>query len=63
MELAEVAGKALFELEPDNAANYVLLARIYASAGRHVEAQRIRRQMNERGVKTAPGSSWVVFQN
>jgi len=63
VELAEVAGKALFELEPDNAANYVLLARIYASAGRHVEAQRIRRQMNERGVKTAPGSSWVVFQN
>ncbi|RVW23795.1 putative pentatricopeptide repeat-containing protein [Vitis vinifera] len=60
VELAEIAGRALFELEPDNAANYVLLARIYASVGRHEEAQRMRREMNEMGVKAAPGSSWVV---
>ncbi|CBI17285.3 hypothetical protein VitviT2T_007055 [Vitis vinifera] len=62
VELAEIAGRALFELEPDNAANYVLLARIYASVGRHEEAQRMRREMNEMGVKAAPGSSWVVYQ-
>ncbi|KAL6342676.1 hypothetical protein AAG906_013082 [Vitis piasezkii] len=60
VELAEIAGRALFELEPDNAANYVLLARIYASVGRHEEAQRMRREMNEMGVKAAPGSSWVM---
>lgn len=60
VELAEIAGRALFEIEPDNPANYVLLARIYASVGRHEEAQRMRREMTERGVKVAPGSSWVV---
>ncbi|KAK9285700.1 hypothetical protein L1049_024899 [Liquidambar formosana] len=63
VELAEIAGQALFEIEPDNAANYVLLARIYASVGRHEEAQRMRTEMNERGVKAAPGSSWVVYQD
>ncbi|XP_057509761.1 putative pentatricopeptide repeat-containing protein At1g03510 [Actinidia eriantha] len=63
VELAEIAGRALLEIEPKNPANYVLLARIYASAGRHEEAQRMRREMNERGVKAAPGSSWVIYQN
>lgn len=59
VELAETAGRALFDVEPDNAANYVLLARIYASAGRYKEALKLRREMKERQVKTAPGCSWV----
>lgn len=63
MELAEIAGRALFELEPNNAANYVLMSRIYATAGRHDEAQGMRREMEERGVKAAPGSSWVINQD
>ncbi|XP_050222973.1 putative pentatricopeptide repeat-containing protein At1g03510 [Mercurialis annua] len=60
VELAEIAGRALFEIEPHNPANYVLLARIYASMGRYEEAERTRREMKEMGVKVAPGSSWVV---
>ncbi|KDP31093.1 hypothetical protein JCGZ_11469 [Jatropha curcas] len=60
VELAEIAGRALFEIEPDNPANYVLLARIYASMGRHGEAERMRREMKEKGVKVAPGGSWVT---
>lgn len=63
VELAEIAGRALFEIEPSNAANYVLLARIYASVGRYEEAQRMRVEMKERRVKVAPGSSWVVNQD
>ncbi|XAR64562.1 hypothetical protein NMG60_11008293 [Bertholletia excelsa] len=63
VELGEVAGRALFEIEPLNAAHYVLLAKIYASAGRHEEAQKMRREMDERGVKVAPGSSWFICQN
>lgn len=59
VDLAEVAGRALFEIEPNNAANYVLLARIYATAGRYEEANNLRIEMNERRVKIAPGSSWV----
>uniref|UniRef100_A0A7N0T8C6 Pentatricopeptide repeat-containing protein n=1 Tax=Kalanchoe fedtschenkoi TaxID=63787 RepID=A0A7N0T8C6_KALFE len=63
VELAEIAAKALFDVEPDNAANYVLLGKIYSSLGRHDEAQRLRREMIERGVKSAPGSSWVMHQD
>jgi pentatricopeptide repeat protein len=63
LELAEIAGKALSEIEPDNPANYVLLAKIYASQGRHEEAERMRSEMKERGVQAAPGSSWVVYQD
>ncbi|KAJ7981399.1 putative Pentatricopeptide repeat-containing protein [Quillaja saponaria] len=61
VELAEIAAKALSEIEPDNPANYVLLARIYASLGRHDEAQKMRKEMKERGVKATGGSSWVVY--
>ncbi|XP_047328259.1 putative pentatricopeptide repeat-containing protein At1g03510 [Impatiens glandulifera] len=60
VEIAEIAGKALMEIEPDNAANFVLLGRIYASAGRYEEADRIRREMMEKGVKAAPGGSWIM---
>ncbi|XP_058757568.1 putative pentatricopeptide repeat-containing protein At1g03510 [Vicia villosa] len=59
--LAEIAARALAEIEPDNAANYVLLAKIYASVGRQEEADRMIRGMKEKGVKTTGGSSWVVY--
>ncbi|XP_038713136.1 putative pentatricopeptide repeat-containing protein At1g03510 [Tripterygium wilfordii] len=62
VELAEIAARALYDIEPDNPANFVLLARIYANVGRHEEAQKMRREMKERGVKAAPGSSWVMYQ-
>lgn len=60
VELAEIAGRALSEVEPDNAANYVLLAKIYSSVGKHDEAARMRKEMSDRGVKAAIGSSWFV---
>ncbi|XP_030462349.1 putative pentatricopeptide repeat-containing protein At1g03510 [Syzygium oleosum] len=60
VELGEIAGKALSEVEPSNCANYVLLARIYSSMGRHEEAQRVRTEMKENGVTADSGSSWVV---
>ncbi|XP_077211096.1 tetratricopeptide repeat (TPR)-like superfamily protein [Tasmannia lanceolata] len=62
VELAEIAGRVLFEIEPDNAGNFVLLSSIYASAGRFEEAERVRREMIDRGVKRMPGSSWVISQ-
>ncbi|XP_059301382.1 putative pentatricopeptide repeat-containing protein At1g03510 [Lycium ferocissimum] len=63
VELAEIAGRALFEVEPENPANFVILARIYASNGQFEEAERLRREMIKRGMKSAPGSSWVVHQD
>ncbi|KAK9135430.1 hypothetical protein Syun_014760 [Stephania yunnanensis] len=60
VELAEIAGRVLFELELENAANYVLLASIYAGAGKFEEAEEVRKDMNEKGLKASPGSSWVM---
>lgn len=60
VRLAEIAGRVLFEIEPDNAGNYVLLASVYSKAGKFEEAERVRREMVERGVKRSPGGSWVI---
>lgn len=60
VRLAEIAGRVLFELEPENAGNYVLLASVYSRAGKFEEAERVRREMVERGLKRNPGGSWVI---
>ncbi|XP_072958427.1 putative pentatricopeptide repeat-containing protein At1g03510 [Typha angustifolia] len=60
--LAEIAGGVLFKIEPENAGNYVLLASIYSSVGKYEEAERVRREMEERGVMRLPGASWVISQ-
>lgn len=61
VELAEIAGKALSEIDPDNPSN-LLLTKIYADQGRYEEALRIRREMKEKGVKATAGRSWVVYK-
>ncbi|ONK56801.1 uncharacterized protein A4U43_C10F13130 [Asparagus officinalis] len=58
LEIAErIAGK-LFELEPGNTGNYILLSSIYASKDRWEDAARVRRVMKERCSQKSPGSSW-----
>ncbi|KAH6776976.1 Tetratricopeptide repeat superfamily protein [Perilla frutescens var. frutescens] len=59
VEVAEYAAKALFELEPDNPGNYVVLSNIYAGAGRWDEVARIRTYLNDRGLKKVPGSTSI----
>lgn len=63
VELAEIAGSVLFEIEPDNAGNFVLLSSIYASAGKFEKAEQVRKEMEKKGVKRMPGSSWVISQS
>ncbi|XP_064960451.1 putative pentatricopeptide repeat-containing protein At1g03510 [Musa acuminata AAA Group] len=60
VRLAEIAAKVLFEIEPENAGNFVLLASIYAGAGKFEEAERVKMVMEGRGVSLNPGGSWVV---
>ncbi|XP_077231841.1 pentatricopeptide repeat (PPR) superfamily protein [Tasmannia lanceolata] len=61
VEIAELAAYKLFELEPENSGNYVLLSNIYASAGRWEDVERVRKAMRERGVKKTTGYSWIEF--
>ncbi|KAJ1280312.1 hypothetical protein BS78_04G222000 [Paspalum vaginatum] len=59
VEFGEIAAKHLFQLEPDNTGNYVLLGKVYATADRWGDVQDLRRMMEERGLHKDPGSSVV----
>ncbi|XP_023000646.1 pentatricopeptide repeat-containing protein At3g49710-like [Cucurbita maxima] len=59
MELAAKAANHLLQLEPSNAAPYVMLANIYADNGRWEDVGSVRKLMRDRGVKKKPGCSWI----
>eukprot|EP01018_Ginkgo_biloba_P008749 Gb_09147 [translate_table: standard] len=63
IELGEHAAKQLFELEPENAAYYVMLSNIYALGGRWNDVMKTRTKMKERGLKKSPGCSWIEINN
>ncbi|KAF8393558.1 hypothetical protein HHK36_021802 [Tetracentron sinense] len=59
VELGEIAAGHLFEIEPENTGNYVLLANIYKSMHRWDDAERVRKMLSERGMRKSPGYSWI----
>eukprot|EP01018_Ginkgo_biloba_P002567 Gb_33719 [translate_table: standard] len=63
IELGKRAAECLFKLEPENPATYVTLANIYAAAGRWEDVARVRKMMEDRGVKKKPGRSWIEVKD
>ncbi|KAL4198346.1 hypothetical protein AMTRI_Chr03g139770 [Amborella trichopoda] len=63
IEMAIWASTKLFELEPDNAGNYVLLSNIYAATGHWNIVKMLRLMIRYRGLKKDPGSSWICLRN
>ncbi|XP_021289183.1 putative pentatricopeptide repeat-containing protein At5g37570 [Herrania umbratica] len=61
VELGEMVAARLFDLEPLNAGNYVLLSNIYAAAEQWLNVSLVRNKMKERGVRKIPGCSWIYF--
>ncbi|KAI3903542.1 hypothetical protein MKW98_032196 [Papaver atlanticum] len=59
VEIAEVASKHLFKLDPQNSGYYILMANVHADAGQWASALKVRELMKERGVKKLPGCSWI----
>ncbi|MBA0814072.1 hypothetical protein Gohar_019919 [Gossypium harknessii] len=57
--LGEIASSHLFEIEPENAGNYVLLANIYASLNKWEDAEKLKKMISEKGKRKSPGCSWV----
>ncbi|EYU37582.1 hypothetical protein MIMGU_mgv1a024354mg, partial [Erythranthe guttata] len=55
VDLGEVVASRLFELEPHNAGNYVLLSNIYAEADRWSNVFNVRDKMSKSGVRKVPG--------
>ncbi|KAL3813444.1 hypothetical protein ACJIZ3_014712 [Penstemon smallii] len=63
VELGEVAAKWLFELEPNNTGNYVLMGNIYSAVGRFDDAEKMRRMMDKVGLVKAPANSVIEVRN
>ncbi|XP_057858385.2 pentatricopeptide repeat-containing protein At3g16610 [Cryptomeria japonica] len=59
VELGEHVAEHILELDPINPAPYVILSNIYATVGRWVDLEKIRKMMNDRGIKKTPGLSWI----
>lgn len=59
VDIGELVGNRLLEIEPGCAGNYVILSNIYASAGRWGDARRVRKLMEEKLVVKEPGMSCV----
>ncbi|KAK7337277.1 hypothetical protein VNO77_17842 [Canavalia gladiata] len=62
-KLGVIVANRLFELEPQNAANYVLLSDIYAAAERWIDVSLVRSKMRERRVHKIPGCSKIQLGN
>ncbi|KAF9612157.1 hypothetical protein IFM89_038345 [Coptis chinensis] len=58
-ELGNIVAGRLFEVEPNNAGNYVLLSNIYAAADQWSDVAEVRDRMRERGLQKKPGCSWI----
>lgn len=59
VELAEKAAKQYLQLDSTNASPYVMLAHIYARAGRWEEVAKTRILMRDKQIKKKPGCSWI----
>ncbi|XP_039128125.1 pentatricopeptide repeat-containing protein At5g66520-like [Dioscorea cayenensis subsp. rotundata] len=59
VELGDQIGRRVIELDSNNSGRYVLLANLYASAGRWDEVAHMRKLMNDRGVNKEPGCSMI----
>ncbi|KAK8548689.1 hypothetical protein V6N12_061597 [Hibiscus sabdariffa] len=61
IELQELAHRFLIHLEPENPSNYVSLSNLHASSKRWDVVAGLRKMMKEKGLKKAPGCSWITM--
>ncbi|KAK9288685.1 hypothetical protein L1049_017148 [Liquidambar formosana] len=62
-ELGKIAADNLFELDPKDSGNHVLLSNMFAAAGRWEEANLVRKEMKDVGIKKGAGCSWISVKN
>ncbi|XP_021774579.1 pentatricopeptide repeat-containing protein At5g04780-like [Chenopodium quinoa] len=62
LELAEIAAKHLFELEPTNAGNHVLLSNIYAANKNWEKVAKSRQLLKESEAVKDLGKSWIEIK-
>ncbi|KAJ8899260.1 hypothetical protein K2173_017292 [Erythroxylum novogranatense] len=62
-ELGQKAAAMLFQMEPQNAVNYVLLSNMYASGGKWDDMEKARAAMRDTAAKKEAGCSWVTMKD
>ncbi|GJN03009.1 hypothetical protein PR202_ga20406 [Eleusine coracana subsp. coracana] len=60
IELGQIAAKKLFEIEPENAGNYVSLSNIYANTDRWGYVSDVRAEMSVKGISKIVGRTLVL---
>eukprot|EP01018_Ginkgo_biloba_P037432 Gb_29874 [translate_table: standard] len=63
IQLGERVAERLFNLKPKKVGYYTLLSNIYASAGRWDDVAKVRTMIKDKGLKKAPGSSFIEVNN
>nr|GMC56892.1 pentatricopeptide repeat-containing protein At3g14330 [Ipomoea batatas] len=63
VSLAEAVAIRLFEMEQNNAGNYIMLSNIYAKAGSWERVKKLREMMEKKGVKKDAGCSWIQVKS
>lgn len=56
-------GEYLKTLEPEKELGYVMLSNLYCASGQWKEAEIVRKEMLDQGVKKVPGTSWIEIRN
>ncbi|GAB4844583.1 hypothetical protein Ancab_037982 [Ancistrocladus abbreviatus] len=59
LELGQIAARYIFELEPYNSANYVIMMNLYSMSNRWEDVNHLRDVMIARGVRVKQGWSWI----
>ncbi|KAK9935822.1 hypothetical protein M0R45_012698 [Rubus argutus] len=63
IDLGAYAAERAFALDPYDSGPYIILANMYASAGRLTDVAKVRKMMKDSGVKKEPACSWVEIEN
>ncbi|KAJ6382517.1 hypothetical protein OIU77_031043 [Salix suchowensis] len=62
-EVGALAGRNILDLDPKDASSYIMLSNAHSAAGRWQDASVIRQEMQERGLKRIPASSWIEIKS
>ncbi|XP_068645157.1 pentatricopeptide repeat-containing protein At1g03540 [Aristolochia californica] len=63
VSVAERVAKRLMKLEPDSHLSYTLIGNVYKAVGMWDQALKIRKLMEEKGIRKTPGKSWIEVKN
>ncbi|CAN6475636.1 unnamed protein product [Victoria cruziana] len=63
LEIGGWAAENLLDMNPENPGYYVLIANMYAAAGRWDKLAEVRVLMRNRGLRKPPGCTWIELDN